>query len=153
MKRLAEILLLCLAVTLLMGADNQNERYERLGGKIMCACGCSQMLLKCNHVGCQNSDRMIRELRASVQQYSSDEDVLNLFRRNWGVTAVVEPGSHGLELWAWILPPLALGVGLLLVILTVRNWRLRPANASAPATKPDPRLEALRDRARRETEV
>jgi cytochrome c-type biogenesis protein CcmH/NrfF len=153
MKRVAEILLLCLAVTLLMGADNQNERYERLGGKIMCACGCAQMLLKCNHVGCQDSDRMIRELRGAVQQYSNDEDVLNLFRRNWGVTAVVEPGSHGLELWAWILPPLALAVGLLLVILTVRNWRLRPAKAAAPATKLDPRLEALRDRARRETEV
>jgi hypothetical protein len=52
-------------------------------------------------------------------------------------------------LWAWILPPLGLGVGLLLVILTVRNWRSHPA----PATKLDPRLEALRDRARRETEV
>jgi cytochrome c-type biogenesis protein CcmH len=152
MKRLAEILLLCVAVSLLMGADNQNERYERLGGKIMCACGCSQMLLKCNHVGCQDSDRMIRQLRATVQQYSSDEDVLNFFRRNWGVTAVVEPGAHGLELWAWILPPLALGVGLLLVILIVRNWRSRPGQATAPA-KLDPHLEALRDRARRETEV
>lgn len=153
MKRVAEILLLCLAVSLLVGADSENARFEKLGGKIMCACGCSQMLLKCNHVGCQDSDRMIRELRTTVQQYRNDDDVLNFFRRNWGVTAVVEPGSHGLELWAWILPPLALALGLLLVVLTVRNWRSRPAQASAPATKLDPRLEALRDRARRETEI
>jgi cytochrome c-type biogenesis protein CcmH/NrfF len=153
MKRLAEILLLCAAVASLMGADTQEARYQRLGSKIMCACGCSEMLLKCNHVGCQDSDRMIRELRASVQQYSNDDDVLNWFRKNWGVTAVVEPGTHGLELWAWILPPAALGVGLLLVIVFVRKWRLRTAPATAANAPVDPHLESLRARARRETEI
>ena len=173
MKRLAEILLLGSMVMLLMGADNPDERFERLGSKIMCTCGCSEMLLKCNHVGCPNSDPMIRQLRALVgggreiatglatssqavadlQPMSNDDDVLNWFRKNWGVTAVVEPGSHGLELWAWVLPPLGLGLGLLLVIMTVRNWRSRPAHSTAASAKLDPRLEALRDRARRETEI
>lgn len=167
MKRLAEILLLCAAVTLVMGADTQNARYERLGSKIMCTCGCAEMLLKCNHVGCPNSDRMIGQLHAltgtgggpgsaqfaGIQPQSDDEAVLNWFRRNWGVTAVVEPGTHGLELWAWVLPPVALGMGMLLVLLTVRRWRLRPAQASPAEAPLDPHLEALRDRARRETEI
>lgn len=169
MKRLAEVLLLCAAVTLLMGADTQNARYEKLGSKIMCTCGCAEMLLKCNHVGCPNSDRMIGQLRAltgggadgrpgsqefaGIQPQSDDEAVLNWFRRNWGVTAVVEPGTHGLELWAWIMPPAALGLGLLLVVMTVRRWRLRPAQASRASVALDPHLEALRARARRETEI
>lgn len=161
MKRLAEILLLCAAVTLLIGADSQNARYERLGSKIMCTCGCAEMLLKCNHVGCPNSDRMIGQLHAltgtgqfaGIQPQGDDEAVLNWFRRNWGVTAVAEPGTHGLELWAWIMPPAALGLGLLLVLITLRKWRPRPAQALPKDVHLDPHLEALRDRARRETEI
>ena len=153
MRRLAKLLLLPCLVVLLMGADNQEARYQNLGGKIMCSCGCAQMLLKCNHVGCPNSDRMIRELRANVQSTSNDEEVLNWFRRKWGVTAVVEPSTHGFELVAWILPVAALGVGLLLVILLVRNWKLRTASVAAADVDLDPELEALRARAHRETEI
>jgi hypothetical protein len=170
-RRFSEILLLCSAITLLMGADTQNARYERLGSKIMCSCGCAQMLLKCNHVGCPNSDRMIRQLRAltgtsggvtgrdassqlaQLKPESDDEKVLQWFRENWGVTAVVEPATHGFELLAWIAPFAALGLGLFLVVVIVRLWRSRQAQ-TAPAGLPlDPHLEALRARARQETEI
>jgi Cytochrome C biogenesis protein len=169
MKRLAELLLLSYAVILLMGADAKEARFQRLGDKIMCSCGCAEMLLKCNHVGCPNSDRMIRELHAltgsgspgagqpaGIQEQSDDEAVLNWFRRTWGVTAVVEPATHGLELWVWILPPAVLGLGLLLAIMLVRHWRKRAAGQAHPAEFDialDPQLEAFRARARRETEI
>lgn len=155
MKRLAEILLLCCATVLLMGADSESVRYNRIGGKIMCTCGCAQMLLQCNHVGCPNSDQMIHQLRASVHEYSKDEDVLNFFRKTWGVTAVVEPDTHGFELWAWVLPiavPL-LALGLLVTLLIIRHRRLRPAQPAPSDIHLDPHLEALRARARRETEL
>jgi cytochrome c-type biogenesis protein CcmH len=165
MRKTAEILLLCTAIALLMGADANDARFQRLGDKIMCSCGCAQMLLKCNHVGCPNSARMIGELRAltgavvsgpasgevvtQLQVEPDDQKVLNFFRKTWGVTAVVEPSTHGLELWAWILPPAALGVGLLLVIIYVRKWHAQKPVAAAL----DPHLDALRARARRETEI
>src|SRR5262249_30953251 len=153
MKRLAEVLLLCCMIVLLMGADNQEARYQKLGHKIMCTCGdCTYLLLECNHVGCPNSSRMIKELRVNVQREHDDEKVLEWFRQTWGVTAVVEPRTGGFELLAWVLPIAAVGLGLLLVVMVIYNWRSRPAQAT-PATKLDPRLEALRDRARRETEV
>lgn len=153
MKKILQSLLLPCALVLLMGADNQEARYQNLGGKIMCSCGCSQMLLKCNHVGCPNSDQMIRELRANVNKTSNDEAVLNWFRTKWGVTAVVEPSTHGFELLAWILPAAGLGLGLVLVVLLIRNWRMRPATVAVTDVNLTPDLEALRDRARRETEL
>lgn len=153
MKRAARFVFLPFMVLLLMGADNQEARFQNLGGKIMCACGCSQMLLKCNHVGCQYSDRMIRELRANVLRTGNDEEVLNWFRKNWGITAVVEPSTHGFELLAWVLPAAGLGLGLLLVILLIRNWRLRPATVAAADLNLAPELEAMRARARQETEL
>jgi len=168
MKRLAEILLLCCAVTLLIGADSPNARFKKLGSKIMCTCGsCTYMLLECNHVGCPNSTRMIGQLHAltgtgggpgsgqfaSIQSQSDDEKVLEWFRQKWGVTAVVEPRKYGFELLVWVLPVAALGLGLFLVLLTIRNWRLRPAHAAPADVNLDPHLETLRSRARRETEL
>ncbi|MCU1220238.1 MAG: hypothetical protein JWN42_1435 [Candidatus Angelobacter sp.] len=153
MKKILQSLLLPFALVLLMGADNQEARYQNLGGKIMCTCSCSQMLLKCNHVGCPNSDQMIRELRANVNKSANDEAVLNWFRTKWGVTAVVEPSTHGFELLAWILPAAGLGLGLMLVVLLIRNWRMRPATVAAGDMNLAADLEALRARARRETEL
>lgn len=153
MKNILKAFLLPCTLVLLMGADNQEARFQNLGGKIMCTCSCSQMLLKCNHVGCPNSDQMIRELRANVNKTPDDEAVLNFFRTKWGVTAVVEPSTHGFELLAWILPAAGLGLGLMLVVLLIRNWRMRPATVAAGDMNLAPDLEALRARARRETEL
>ena len=152
-KKIARLLIVPLAIVLFMGADNQEARYQNLGSKLMCTCGCAQMLLKCNHVGCQNSDRMIRELHAQVASSSNDEEVLNWFRKSWGVTAVVEPSTHGFELLAWVLPAAGLGFGLLLVVVLIRNWRLRAAPVAAADLNLTPELEAMRARARQETEV
>jgi len=153
MKRAARLLILPLMAVLLMGADNQEARYQKLGGKIMCTCGCAEMLLQCDHVGCPNSDRMTHELRANVQRMSNDEEVLDWFRSTWGVAAVCEPRTHGFELLAWILPAAGLGLGLLLVVLVIRNWKMRPAPVAPADLNLAPDLEALRDRARRETEI
>jgi len=152
-KRIIRLLLLPCMALLLMGADNQEARFQNIGGKIMCSCGCAQMLLKCNHVGCPNSDQMIRELRTNVTSTRNDEEILNWFRANWGVTAVVEPSTHGFELLAWVLPAAGLGLGLLLVIILIRNWRLRPVPIAAADRNLDPELEILRARARKETEL
>ena len=153
MKKILKAVLLPCALVLLMGADNQEARYQKLGSKIMCTCGCAEMLLQCDHVGCPNSDRMTHELRANVQTMSNDEEVLDWFRSTWGVVAVVEPRTHGFELLAWILPAAGLGLGLMLVVLLIRNWKMRPAPVAAADLNLAPDLEALRDRARRETEI
>jgi len=152
-KRILKSLLIPLALVLLMGADNQDARFQKVGGKIMCTCSCAQMLLQCDHVGCPNSEQMRSQLKAQLQRTRNDEEVLDWFRTTWGMTAVVEPRTYGFELLAWILPPAGLGLGLLLVVLVIRNWKMRSAPVAAADLNLAPDLEALRDRARRETEI
>lgn len=147
--RQAALLLVLLCST--VGIAAKNDRYSNLGDKIQCACGCNEMLLKCNHVGCPSSDGMIRQLRAALDNYSNDEDVLNWFRKNYGMTVVVEPATHGFELTIWIVPPLLLVAAFLLVFFLIRRWRLQ-ATPVATATS-DPKLEELILRARKETEL
>jgi hypothetical protein len=170
-RRVAQILLLCCTVVLLMGADTKTARFERLGSKIMCSCGCAQMLLKCNHVGCPNSDRMIRELHAltgtatgiagpgdsskiaTLKPIDDDEQVLQWFRQTWGVTAVVEPATHGFESLAWVISIGVPVLGLLLLVVIVWLWLSRQTQTAVAPAPPDPHLEALRSRARQETEI
>jgi cytochrome c-type biogenesis protein CcmH len=96
--------------------------------------------------------RQLREQVAATSDTNDDDAVLNFFRREWGVTAVVEPNRHGFELLAWILPFAGLGLGIFCLALVVHKWHAAPLEAKSPE-KLDPRLEALRARARRETEL
>jgi cytochrome c-type biogenesis protein CcmH/NrfF len=162
-KRTFQLLLLALSIGLLVGADGQAVRFQKLGDKIMCTCGCGQMLLKCNHVGCPNSAKMIAQLHDQLGEgrsgapagaaTKSDEDVLNFFRTEWGVTSVVEPSQHGFELLAWILPFAGLIVGTILLVIVVTKWKRRPVAVNGADAVLDPHMDALRARARQETEL
>jgi cytochrome c-type biogenesis protein CcmH/NrfF len=152
MKVAATVLALLLSVGSLMAADN-SSRYEDLGGKIMCTCSCGQMLLKCNHVGCPNSAKMIRQLHEQVAATNDDQAVLNFFRTEWGVTTVVEPDRHGFELLAWVLPFAGLGLGVFLLVVVVHKWHVHEAEVKPVEARLDPHRESLRARARKETEI
>ena len=148
MKRILLALVLCSSLVAIAADD---DRYNDVGNKIQCSCGCGQILIKCNHVGCPSSDAMIRQLRTALNNYSNDEDVLNWFRRTYGMTVVVAPSTHGFELTIWVLPIVLATVGLLLLFLVTRRWR---SDASpVGVAQLDPKLEALRARARKETEL
>jgi len=147
-KRVALVLIVCCSLAALAEDD---KRYNQIGNKIQCACGCTQILIKCNHVGCTSSDTMIKQLRTALATYSNEEDVLQWFRQNYGMTVVVEPAKHGFELLIWVVPPLLVGGAVLLVLFIVRQWQSEKDPAAV--AKVDPALEALRARARKETEL
>ena len=151
MKRITLISVLVLCFSLAAMAASNDDRYNDLGVKIQCSCSCGQALIKCNHVGCTTSDKMISELRTALTNYANDEDVLNWFRRSYGMTVVVTPATHGFELLIWVVPPVLVTAGFLLVFFLIRRWRLRAAPVGM--MRLDPRFDELRARARRETEL
>src|SRR3954466_8697300 len=79
-KRSAALGAIALALILFMGAgDTLDKRFNTLGHKLMCKCGCNQVLLECNHVGCTYSDRMRNELAGSLQKGDNDDLALQAF--------------------------------------------------------------------------
>jgi len=113
-----------------MGAGD-STRFDKLGHRMMCACGCGQILLECNHVGCTYSDKMRNELIAGLDRAESDDLILQGFVQNYGPTVVAAPTSTGFNRVAWIMPFLALGLGIAFVILVVRSWKNKPTPALA----------------------
>lgn len=146
--------LLGLAVVLLMGASDEDARFSQLGHKLMCVCGCNQVLLECNHVGCAYSDRMRGELAAGMQRADSDELLLQSFVQRYGPTVLIAPTTTGFNRVAWVMPYLVLVLGLTTVVFIVRAWKMRPvALPSGAAPVSGAELERFREQARKDTEV
>ena len=154
MRRISPFTLLPLLVVLgafTLGAANTAGRYNDLGHKIMCTCGCNEILLECNHMGCSASSRMTAELRVAVDRGDSDNAVLTAFQDEYGPTALAAPWLTRFNIVAWVVPPLLLILGLVGTFLLVKKWRLRVA--SMPEVADDPASRDLRERIRRETEI
>ncbi|SRR6266436_9491961 len=129
--RSLQLAVVTLSVLIFMGAGDDSERFNKLGHRMMCACGCGQILLECNHVGCQYSDKMRNELTASLDRAESDDLILQGFVQNYGPTVIAAPTVTGFNRVAWVMPFLALGMGMAFVVLVVRSWRNKPTPALA----------------------
>jgi cytochrome c-type biogenesis protein CcmH/NrfF len=156
-RKFVWIVILCVTVILFMGAgDDPSGRFDHLGHKLMCRCGCNQVLLECNHVGCTYSDGMRNELMAGLQRGDSDDLVLQAFVQKYGPTVLAAPTTTGFNRVAWIMPFVALTGGLLLVIVIVKAWNTRRSVAIIPAegaTVSAGEFEDLRRRVHEETEL
>src|ERR1700685_691868 len=73
---------------LTLGSAATEARSHELGHKLMCICGCSEILIECNHVGCPDSDRMLGELRAAIDQGGTNNAVLVAFQDKYGPTVL-----------------------------------------------------------------
>ena len=129
-KRSTQLALVILAIFLFLGAGD-DARFNKLGHRMMCACGCGQILLECNHVGCTYSDKMRNELMAGLERADSDDLILQGFVQNYGPTVIAAPTVTGFNRVAWVMPFLALGLGIAFVILVVRSWKNKPTPALA----------------------
>jgi cytochrome c-type biogenesis protein CcmH len=153
-----------LATFFFMGAGD-DARFNKLGHAMMCTCGCGQVLLECNHVGCTTSDKMRNQLAAAVDRSGrggsggagaeSDDLILQGFVQEYGPTVIAAPTAAGFNKVAWIMPFLALGLGMTFVVMVVRSWKSKPAPALADGIviSHTGELDDLKRRARQETDL
>jgi cytochrome c-type biogenesis protein CcmH len=153
--KLIHTAILLSAIFLLLGAGDPATRFTEIGHRMMCICGCNQILLECNHVGCPASDGMRNELMAAVDRGDSDSLVEQSFVQKYGPTVLAAPTTKGFDRAAYIMPFAALFLGFGLIGLVIRSWKNRPAPAIADGLAPvnGPELDQFRDQARKETDL
>jgi cytochrome c-type biogenesis protein CcmH len=155
--RAVEVAVLCVAVCFSVGATDASSRFNDLGHRMMCTCGCSQLLGECNHVGCPESGRERQELSDAIAAGKSDQEILNMFAAKYGATVLAAPTMHGFDLVAWIAPFAVFGAALLGTILLVRRWsgisgvRSAATAGGAGMDALDPADRERHERIRRET--
>jgi cytochrome c-type biogenesis protein CcmH/NrfF len=154
-KRFAQLALVVFALFTFLGVGDDDARFRDLGHHLMCVCGCNQILLECNHVGCQYSDRMRVELAAALERGDNDDLTLQSFIQKYGTTVVAAPSTKGFGRVAWIMPFAALLAGMGALVWIVRSWRMRPTPALADGIHPlrGPELERFRQQADKEVDL
>src|SRR5208282_1531167 len=73
----------------------QTDRAKALGHRMICMCGCKQILAECNHVGCTMSTSMLHRLDAEVATGKSDDLILQSFVQQFGAEVIAEPPAKG----------------------------------------------------------
>ncbi|GBC76987.1 hypothetical protein HRbin08_00455 [bacterium HR08] len=127
------------------------ERVKRIGKKLLCLCGCNQILVECNHRNCPFSGPAIATLRQAAQRYESDDLAIQAMIQQYGTAILAAPPAQGFNLTAWITPFVAAASGLVVIALVLRRWSRRSAatpTMGAPISD-DP---AWRERVRQEIE-
>lgn len=155
LRRALQCAALALAIFLFAGAGDPASRFNELGHGLMCICGCNQILLECNHVGCPDSDGMRAELSAAITRGDSDSLVEQAFVQKYGPTVLAAPTTTGFNRTAWIVPFVALFLGLGAVVMVVRAWKNRPPPPPPGGVPPlrGAELDQFRDQAGKETDL
>jgi cytochrome c-type biogenesis protein CcmH/NrfF len=167
-KRLALVVAACVGIALalvpLQVIAQKTDRAKSLGTKLMCMCGCGQILTQCNHINCPSSAPMLKELDAHVVKGEADDLIIQDFVQEYGEKVLSAPPSTGFNSIAWYIPGVAFVIGLGIVVTLIRLWRQRDVArlatvSNAPPIPPtslselhDVQLERARQQADRETE-
>jgi len=147
----AQALALVVAVCFTLGASDSGTRYTELDHKLMCTCGCAEILGECNHVGCTFSTQELGELRDGIGAGNSDKVILDSFVAKYGAVVLAAPTKQGFDLVAWIAPFAVFAAALLGTILLLRHWAAGRAQLAVQSEAGSPEMDAIRDRIRRET--
>ena len=88
---------------------------------------------------------------------NNDDLILQGFVQEYGPTVIAAPTTTGFNRVAWVMPFVALALGIAFVVYVVRSWKNRPAPALAdgiviPRGNEDD-LDEFRQKARKETDL
>jgi cytochrome c-type biogenesis protein CcmH len=141
---------LAVAVCFSVGATDSGARYYDLNHRLMCTCGCAEILGECNHVGCTSSTEELALLRAGMAAGQSDQQILDTFVAKYGAVVLAAPSKQGFDLVAWVAPFAVFAAALLGTILLVKRWSFSKTQSASQAA--GPAMDALREKIRRETD-
>jgi cytochrome c-type biogenesis protein CcmH/NrfF len=135
-------------------ATDSSDRFNKLGGKLMCTCGCAQMLLGCDHVGCPNRGEEMDRLRSGIAAGADDKTILDGFVKEYGAVVLSAPPAEGFNILAWIMPFTVAAIALIGTILLVKHWaKQQPKLGETKQTPAQAQSEdTMRERIRRDTE-
>jgi cytochrome c-type biogenesis protein CcmH len=107
---------------------------QEVGEGLTCQCGCGLTVANCNHPSCGFAIPTRGEIAAMIRKGMSRAQILQAFRHKYGEKVLSAPTTEGFNLLAWVIPYVAVGSGMVLILIAVARWR-RP-DSETGAAKP-----------------
>jgi len=105
------------------GTPLENPRVRQLGDQLACLCGCGSSVTSCNMLHCHFSDPARQKLLAMVKAGMSDQAIFAAFVKDYGPQVLLKPPAEGFNLLGWIMPFVAIAIGLAAVWWFIQRFR------------------------------
>ncbi len=129
------------AVTLVQAQDDfpTDDDVNAIAKKLYCPVCPNTPLDVCETKACQD---WREDIKMQLTDGWTEEEILTYFVERYGERVLAEPERRGFTSLVWILPVIALLLGLVIVVQALRNWKaarqaLPDTAVSDPALDPD----------------
>jgi len=104
-------------------ATSSSDRVDSLSRKVLCNCGCREMLAECSHASCERKPGLRKEITEAVAAGKTDDQILQQFAALHGSDLLLTPTFQGFDTLLWIVPVVGavIATGLTLRIQRKRN--------------------------------
>ena len=125
---------------------------NRVAKQLYCPVCPNTPLDVCETKACQDWRAQIKD---QLTAGWTDEQVMQYFVDQYGERVLAEPRRSGFTSFVWLLPVLAVAIGLVVVVQVLRGWKARRvapvirADSAAPADIPSELLKRLEEELRR----
>jgi cytochrome c-type biogenesis protein CcmH len=105
---------------------------KRVGMKLACLCGgCNNTVGDCPMIGCHYGSPSRDKIAAMQKAGAEDKAIVDAFVAEQGLKALAAPPAEGFSLVGWLMPFIAVGFGLVAVVLVLKRFR-KPMPAGTP---------------------
>jgi cytochrome c-type biogenesis protein CcmH/NrfF len=92
---------------------------------------------------CHYSEPARERINKMAQEGKSDDEIIQAFVRETGIQALAVPPATGFNRLVWIMPWVAIALGLLAIMWFVRRYSAQRAAQASPAPDVDPEVLSL----------
>lgn len=113
---------------------------QQIEHKIKCTCGCGLDVFTCRTTDftCATSPAMHRMVLARLDSSMTADQVVAAFERQYGESILMQPPRKGFNWAAYLMPFVALVLGLGVVSWLIRRWSVRAAAVEVQTPRPTP---------------
>ena len=106
---------------------------RRVGGRLACLCGtCNNTVGDCPMLECHYSKPAREKIAAKLSIGESDDQIVQGVVKETGLQALAAPPQEGFSLLAWVMPWIAISIGLIVIWLFMRRFSAQRHPAAAP---------------------
>jgi cytochrome c-type biogenesis protein CcmH len=99
-----------------------SSRVKAISGKVLCDCGCREILGDCEHKQCKRKPAMEKEISLGASAGKADDQILQELAAAHGGDILLTPMFNGFNTLLWIVP-VTLGLAGTLVTVLIQKRR------------------------------
>ncbi|MGD0496882.1 MAG: cytochrome c-type biogenesis protein CcmH [Bryobacteraceae bacterium] len=137
------VLIAAAAVPLVLAqtaAEKPSLDVRRVGSRLKCQCGCGDSVATCSMLECSFSKPAKERIARMLAVGMSDGQIVQAFVRDYGPGIYLAPPNA----FGWVVPYAAAALGLVVIWLFIKKYRMPVAEASAMEID-DPNLAKYKD--------